>query len=163
MPDALTAWRIVKRPFADTAFSGEGARRYGGRWNAVGTPVAYAAESRALAALEMLVHLDEAARLAAFVLVEVSFPARCVETIPSEALPAGWNRLVASSETRAFGSRWAREARALVLRVPSALVPEEFNYVVNPRHPDATALLSIGAAQAFAFDPRLGGAAPAGA
>ena len=157
MPDSLTAWRIVKRHFAGTAFSGEGARRYGGRWNKVGTPVAYAAESRALAALEMLVHLDEAARLAAFVLVPVTFPADRVETIPPAALPVGWNTFVLSAETQAFGSTWAREARTLVLRVPSALVPDEYNYVLNPQHPDA-AMLTVGQPQAFAFDPRLGGA-----
>ncbi len=154
MADTITAWRIVKRRFAEDAFSGEGARRYGGRWNEIGTAVAYTAESRALAALELLVHLTPPGRLGLFWLVPVSFPRLAVETIDPARLPVGWNSPAPLSDTAAFGTAWAASQRSLVLRVPSAIVPGEWNYVITMRHPQRLEVV-MGAPQAFAFDPRL--------
>lgn len=149
-----TAWRIVKRRHIDTAFSGEGARRFGGRWNRVGTPVAYAAESRALAALEVLVHLDPSERLQLFALVPVRFADALVEVVSEEELPNSWDAPMAPPEAAAFGTRWAEERRSAVLRVPSVVVPGEWNYLINPLH-DGFAHLSIGPQEPFAFDKRL--------
>ncbi|MEO3470995.1 RES family NAD+ phosphorylase [Roseomonas sp. CAU 1739] len=138
----ITAWRLCRRPFAD--LSGEGARRFGGRWNSPGRAMVYAADHPALAVLEVRVHLDLPAELlpADYVLMRLALPDP-VETLP--ALPV---------DPRAAGDAWLAEARAPVLRVPSVLVPAASNLLLNPAHP-AAASARIDAIDAFAFDPRL--------
>jgi RES domain-containing protein len=155
--DTLLAWRLVKARHADSAFDGEGARLYGGRWNGVGTRVAYASDSAALAILEVLVHLQASAVLPSYSLVPVEIPAALVHPLAPEALPADWRRSPPSPEVRAVGDRWVRAGTSAVLRVPSAIVETEHNLLLNPAHPDF-ARLRIGEARPFAFDPRLLGA-----
>lgn len=130
-----TVWRITTRRFVDTAFSGEGARLYGGRWNRPGRPLVYTAESRALALLEMLVQ-DEPLR-AHYVLIPAFIPDSLdIATIAPATLPSGWRTLGARARLQALGSAWADEARSSVLAVPSAVVPAEQNFLINPLHPD---------------------------
>jgi RES domain-containing protein len=150
----LTAWRIVKRKHAAAALSGDGARRYGGRWNRKGTAVIYTAQSISLAALEMLVHLSAADLLAEYVVLSVAFESRHVETPKRSALPRNWRDDPPPVEAQSFGSDWAAAARSVVLRVPSAIVETEFNYLINPGHPDFRQL-RIGSPRPFGFDPRL--------
>jgi RES domain-containing protein len=147
-----SAFRIVRPRFAATAMDGEGARLYGGRWNPPGVPVVYLAASRALAALEMLVHLDGPARRAEFAVIEVEFDAGSVA--PAPRLPRGWRRSPAMESARRFGADWAASASSLLLELPSAVVPEESIFLFNPRHPEAGSIRT-GAPRAFSFDPRL--------
>lgn len=155
---SITAWRIIDgRHLGDdphTAFSGEGARLYGGRWNSRGTAVAYVASSRALALLEVLVHLASTRALLRYVLVPITFEASAVEELPESALPEGWRAHPAPPATQAVGDAWVLEERSAVLRVPSVLVPAEVNYLVNPRHP-AFEMLEVEAPEAFVPDDRL--------
>lgn len=155
---STTAWRIIDgRHLGDdprTAFSGEGARLYGGRWNGRGTAVAYVASSRALALLEVLVHLASTRALLRYVLIPITFDASVVEELPEGALPEGWRTHPAPPATQAVGDAWVREERSPVLRVPSVLLPAEANYLVNPRHP-AFGTLEVGAPEAFVPDERL--------
>jgi len=146
------AFRIVSPRFAATAMDGEGARLYGGRWNPPGVPVAYLASSRALAALEMLVHLEGASRKAEFAMIEVEFDAESVA--PAPPLPPGWRNSPPVEATRQIGADWAASARSLFLELPSAVVPEEPIFLFNPRHPDAGSI-RIGEPKPFSFDPRL--------
>lgn len=151
----LSAWRIVKARHADTAFDGEGARRYGGRWNSPGTALVYTASSRALAALELLVHLPSPALLGAFVCRRVDFKDTPVSCLDAAELPPDWRAEPVPASTQALGDAWARAGNAVVLQVPSAVVPAEANYLFNPAHPDFSKLV-LGPAEPFAFDPRLG-------
>ena len=150
----ITAWRLLKSRHARSAFDGEGARLYGGRWNSRGTRVAYASDSVALAALEVLAHLQSTAVLQAYSLVAIGFPESVVETLEVASLPADWRRFPAPAENQAIGDRWVAEGRSLALRVPSAIVPSASNYLINPAHPEFAAVV-IQAPERFAFDPRL--------
>jgi len=150
----VTAWRITKRKHARNAFTGEGAREFGGRWNNPGTAVVYTAQSRSLAALEMLVHLDSPELLDKYVLLEVEFDAALVRAIEASALPRNWRSDPSPAQVRSIGDDWVLSAGSAVLQVPSALVPGEHNYLLNPGHRDF-ARLHIGKPVAFRFDPRL--------
>ena len=152
----LRAWRIVKRRHTGRAFDGEGARLYGGRWNSPGVPVVYVAESRALAALEVLAGLQSRTTLEAYVLIEVHFDEALVEELGPDSLPDVWRTSPPRPETQAIGDRWVREARSAVLRVPSVLIPAEFNFVLNPAHPEF-GTVEIQDPMSFKLDPRLTG------
>ena len=150
----MFAWRLVNRRVAVDAFSGEGARRYGGRWNSPGVPVVYLSQSLALAALEVLVHLQSRDVLASYVAYRVEFDHRLARAIDPASLPVGWNTWPAPAELIAIGDEWARRKETLVLEVPSAIVPQEHNYLVNPAHPKF-GTLTISEAEPFDFDARL--------
>jgi RES domain-containing protein len=150
----LSAWRITKTRYAGSAFDGEGARVNGGRWNSPGTRVVYASDSVALATLEVLVGLQDAALLSAYSLIRVDFPARLLETLKRRSLPPSWKQLPPSAETRRIGDLWVAESRSAVLRVPSAIVESEYNYLFNPRHRDFKQL-RIQTPQRLRIDPRL--------
>ena len=128
-------WRIVKEKYAEAAFSGEGARRAGGRFNRPGTPVVYTSESLALAQLEILVNLPTDRLLASYVAFWAELPDRWVATLDREELPEGWRDAPAPTSVRELGERWIESRRSLALRVPSAVVPAEDNVLINPRHP----------------------------
>jgi RES domain-containing protein len=150
----ITAWRLIKSRHARAAFGGEGARLYGGRWNSPGTRVAYASDSVALAALEVLAHLESTAVLQAYSIATIRFPASAIETVDTASLPAEWRRFPSPPENQVLGDRWVAEGRSLVLRVPSAIVPSASNYLINPAHPRFIAAV-VEAPERFAFDPRL--------
>lgn len=148
-----TVWRITTRRFADSTFSGEGARLYGGRWNSAGQPMVYAAESRSLALLEMLVQ-DEPLR-AHYVLIPARLPAGlAVASLEAAQLPEGWRLLAAREQLQALGTQWLRARRTAVLSVPSAVMPAERNWLLNPLHPDF-ARIAIGAPEPLDTDLRL--------
>jgi len=150
----IRAWRIVSSLRAQSAFDGEGARRFGGRWNSPGTPAVYLAGSRALAALEMLVHLNERAARQTFVRFEVRIPGTALETDDAPPPLAALNSPVVSAVTQARGDRWLNAGKRPALAIASAVIPEEPNYLLNPRHPKFKDI-EIGEAETFAFDPRL--------
>lgn len=147
------AWRLVKRKFAADAFKGAGARTFGGRWNSPGTSVVYCAEHVSLAALEILVRLRDPGPLAAYSLIRVEFADRLVRAVAAKDLPAEWAAFPAPAALRAIGDRWTAGLESVVLRVPSALIESECNYLLNPQHPDF-ARVEIGEPQDFVFDPR---------
>lgn len=151
---AVVAWRLVKAEWAASAFSGEGARRGGGRWNSPGVPVVYLAGTLELAELEVLVNLATPKLLGSYVAFRVTVPAGLVEALPPGALPADWRRDPAPRSAKTVGDRWVAEGRSAVLRVPSAVVPSSANYLVNPAHPDAGRLGVEGPFDP-ALDPRL--------
>lgn len=146
-------WRLLTSRFAATAFSGEGARLYGGRWNSKGIPVVYTAGSQSLAVLEMLVQ-DDPLR-ARYIVIPATLPkALKVERLTDEQLPAGWRDIAARDLTQALGDEWLKRGSSAVLAVPSAVIPAETNYLINPLHP-AFGKIEIGAPQDFLTDPRL--------
>lgn len=150
----ITAWRIVSREHADDAFSGEGASRFPGRWNSRGSRVVYAAQSAALAALEMLVHLDRESNLRPYVLFACTFPAALVERIDLSSLPSNWKNDPPPPELRQRGLDWLRSGRSAVLQVPSVIVETESNYLMSSEHPDF-ARIEIATPVPFRLDLRL--------
>ncbi len=150
MPDA---WRIVKEKYAGSAFSGEGAALGGGRWNSRGVRVVYTSNSRALAALETLVHLNPR-MIFRYAMFRVSFDAALVEELPHDRLPIGWNAEPPPKFTQHLGDAWVAKGGSAVWQMPSVLVPGEWNYLLNPAHPDF-AKVDIGPPEPFGFDPRL--------
>lgn len=150
----MKAWRITQKRLAKTAFSGEGARLYGGRWNSPGVPMVYVAESQSLAVLEVLVHLDAPALLEEYVFIETDFDDALVTQLGRSSLPRNWQSDPVPAAVQAVGDQWASSGSSAVLRVPSVLVPEESNYLLNPRHPDFVKIV-VSRPQAFHFDDRL--------
>jgi RES domain-containing protein len=150
-----TAWRIDKAKHAATSFKGEGARRSPGRWNERGTAVVYAASSRALAALEMLVHLSsEAELLNRYVMISATLDEKLCQTLAREALPPDWASLPSPSSTQKIGTEWVASRKSAALAVPSPVIPSEMVYLLNPAHPDSPRI-QIGKPEPFQFDPRL--------
>ncbi|MGH7514142.1 MAG: RES family NAD+ phosphorylase [Gemmatimonadales bacterium] len=147
-------WRIAKTRLAGSAFDGEGARLNGGRWNSVGVRVAYASESIALASLEVLVGLQESRVLASYSLVSAQIDEASVETLLPTSLPVNWRHHPPAPDTQAIGDQWVVEQRSLVLRVPSAVVEAESNYLLNPAHPDF-GTIKASPPMPYAFDARL--------
>lgn len=147
-------WRIVQRKLIKMAFTGEGARLYGGRWNSPGHPVIYTAQSQALAALEILVHLDSEKLLRDYVAFPVTIPAHCIEGLSQSSLPKDWRVYPAPRSTRAIGDAWLDRAATPALQVPSVVIPSESNFLLNPAHSQFYKL-RIGKPQRFQFDPRL--------
>jgi RES domain-containing protein len=149
----MRIWRICRAVHAADAFSGEGARRFGGRWNSRGVPMAYASSSLALAAIELFVHLepnqepDDLVSIAAF--LPKGEPARRIE---ARELPEGWRN--DSGPLRPLGNKWIRERSSLAMKVPSAALYPELNVLVNPLHP-AIAKIRIEPPQPFRSDARM--------
>jgi len=160
-PERLTVWRLTHARYADEAFSGEGARRYGGRFNSPGVPMIYTTGSLALATLELLVRLNKRRRMAQHVRLSASFPASLLH-IP-ESLPAGWDDLPYGPGSQQWGDKWVWDEVSLALKVPSVVEPLEPNYLINPGHP-AFDQLTVGASAPLNLDPRLrpGGSEDAG-
>jgi RES domain-containing protein len=134
--------------------TGTGARESGGRWNRPGTAVVYASRTVAMAALERFVHVAGVVP-PDLVLVRIQLPEGCSVEEPALAdLPADWHAVPIRPASMDFGPRWAQERRSLVLYVPSAIVPEEGNAVLNPHHAEyAGVRMSI--RRDFHYDPRM--------
>lgn len=151
----MRAWRICKAEHAAKAFTGGGALLYPGRWHHAGTPVVYCSESRALAALEQLVHLHRNRLPPHFVCFPVDIP-EDLETSLIEArdLAPDWRSHPGPPELRDIGTRWAEAGATVVLLVPSAIVPGERNLLLDPRHRDFRRLV-LGDPEPFELDERL--------
>ena len=148
----MRVWRLCRR--AHVAPDGEGAWRHGGRWNQRGTAVVYASASVSLAALECLVHLDPEDAPSDLLLVPADIPpSLAIKEVRIETLPANWRSLPAPDALGQIGTTWARDLESVVLSVPSAVVPMERNYLLNPAHPDCRKI-AFGRARAFSFVPR---------
>lgn len=157
MADMIDAWRLASPEHARTVgdmLSGDGARRYGGRWNSPGRRAVYLGGSLALAAMELLVHLRAAAVLGTCRKLRVRIPKALVTAVPECDLPADWATPRLHPVTQQIGDRWLDSGASAVLRVPSAIVIGEANYIVNPLHP-GFGRIEAGAIHGFRFDARV--------
>jgi len=150
------AWRITKAKHAANAFQGEGARMFGSRWSSPGTRVAFASETLSLAVLEVLVHLQKSPGLAGYVVFTVDFPNRCIEQLDESLLPENWRHFPAPPQVQAIGDRWIDTASSVILRVPSAIIPQEYNFLINPAHNEFAELV-IGGPTPLEVDSRVFG------
>jgi RES domain-containing protein len=147
----IRVWRIFKKKHP--AFDGEGARVNGGRWNSPGRPAVYAAESPALAALEMLVHLQDVSALSHYRIVAADLDDGLVTKLDQGLLPEAWRDYPTPPEARALGDAWLDARTSVALEVPSAVI-EGRNYVLNPHHPDI-GKVTIGLPRPLELDARL--------
>lgn len=157
MAAMIEAWRLASPEHSGTVgdmLSGEGARRYGGRWNSPGRRAVYLGGSLALASMELLVHLKAPAVLETYRKLRVRIPRALVAAVSECDLPADWAAPRMHPATQEMGDRWLRSRASAVLRVPSAVVIGEVNYIANPRHPDF-GRIEAGAIRGFRFDARV--------
>jgi RES domain-containing protein len=148
-------YRICKTRHAASAFDGEGAFRFGGRWNTRGTRLIYTAGSLALAALEMLVHLDDDELLLAYSFVVAQVPPALILPVKAfRPLPKNWSASPAPTALQRIGGEWVSAGASAVLEVPTSIVPLEHNYLLNPAHPDF-AQIRLEKPRRFVFDERL--------
>jgi RES domain-containing protein len=162
----VTLWRIGTDTPRYTAedLSGRGAKEGGGRWNRTGTPLVYASTSRALACLETLVHLAVADFPLNRYLVEIRVPLTAWDEriVLDPSAHIGWDAEPAGMVSLDWGTDWASRGSALLAEVPSMIVPEESNVLVNPRHADARSARARKVRE-WTYDYRLGSSAPRGA
>ncbi len=134
--------------------SGTGAKLFGGRWNSIGVPMLYLASSRALAALEVLAHLTPIQDPEDFCITVFEFPESSIEEIEKYLLPENWNSYPAPSSLKKKGDAFVKANASLLLKVPSAIVEDEYNYIVNINHPLLSEVKILGS-KPFIFDKRL--------
>lgn len=152
-------WRIATdtRDYEADDLSGAGAQITGGRWNDKGVAMVYSSTSRALACLETIVHLNAGGLPLNRYLVQIDIPAPVwaaarIET--SASLPVGWDAEPCGRASITFGSNWAGAKTSAILLVPSIIVPEEVNVLINPAHPDAAGIVGR-KVRKWLYDPRL--------
>lgn len=150
----LTVWRVTHRRYGDSAFSGEGARQYGGRFNSPGTLVVYTSENLPLALLETLTGLERYDQLRSYVFFRAQLAEELVSSFSEKDLPEGWDRYPPPPGSQQIGDRWTSREESVALRVPSVVVPYSYNYLLNPSHP-AFDEIEIGAGEPFPVDQRL--------
>jgi RES domain-containing protein len=150
----LEGYRIVPAAHAATAFDGEGARLYGGRWNSIGVPMVYASKHRSLAALETRVHIDRTKMLRPYKCIVFHFDAKWLETLPPRQWPVNWRLEPPSPATQRLGDAWIKAGRSALLAVPSVIIPGEQNFLLNPKHSNFTKI-KFDKPVNFTFDSRL--------
>jgi RES domain-containing protein len=151
----VTTYRICKTKHATTWFDGEGAFRFGGRWNSLGTRILYTAGSLSLAALEMLVHLNDEEILLSYSFAAAEFDESLILPVEEfRALPENWSASPPPLEIQRIGDEWARTEASVVLKVPTSVLPVEFNYLINVEHRKFSKV-QLSKPQTFTFDKRL--------
>ena len=149
----MRIWRLARAVY--NPLDGEGARLHGGRWNREGTPVVYTSDHLSLCALEQLVHLNPENAPTDLTAFEIEVPEDLlVERVEAEDLPDRWDRVADHPECQRIGEIWTRRESSPVLEVPSAVLPVEMNYLINPHHPEAGSI-EVARAEEFRFDERL--------
>jgi RES domain-containing protein len=150
----ITAWRIVEAQYADEIFNGEGARLFGARWHLAGHRLVYTASNLSLATLELIVHTPRARLLSDYVVAPCAFPEVLVVDIDEKRLPANWRDYPPPPELQQLGTEWILSRSSAVLSVPSAVTPEERNYLLNPEHEHFRSV-DAGSIRPFKIDLRL--------
>jgi RES domain-containing protein len=148
-------WRIAKQKYANSAFDGEGARRKGGRWTPKGFPAVYTAQTESLAALEQFVQLGDEGQKIRFVCFKAEIPDGLrIKEIALASLPDDWKDTPAPDNLKVYGFEWLTQGQGAVLKVPSALISSECNFILNPLHPDFKKI-KIFAPEKFCYDQRM--------
>jgi RES domain-containing protein len=150
----IRSWRLIKAVYADDAFAGEGARRGGGRWNSKGVRMVYTSGSLSLATLEVMVHTPFYSTLKNYVCIPIDFDPGFSLSIRLEDLPDNWQTDPIPQSVKEVGDRWIHNYESVILKVPSAIIPVDYNYLINPLHQDFSKVI-VHSPQKFAFDPRI--------
>lgn len=151
----LTVFRLGKHALREQLFSGAGGLYASGRWTPRGLPVVYASASISLAVLEYTVNYRRRGWVPKSVLGRAGIPAEAsIRTLEPEELPADWFAATPPPELRRIGGEWLESRRVAILKVPSAIVTEEWNYLLNPQHADF-GRFTFGRPELFRFDRRI--------
>lgn len=151
----MRVWRIIPKLHLSRAFDGEGARRFGGRWNRLGTRVVYTSATLSLAALEFFVNLDRDTEPDQLVALSADIPDDVhIDYMKMSSLPKNWRSYPVPEAVQDLGTAWVASGSTAVLAVPSAVIPDERNYLLNPAHPDFQRF-HLNKPEAFHFDPRM--------
>jgi len=151
----MQVFRLMKARFSSTALDGSGAKAYGGRWNSKGIAMIYTSDCVSLSALELLVHLHRAEVLNQYQLITLQIPDDGVMSLDESALPDDWRQDPPSSTTARIGDEWSKSLQSIALAVPSAIVPQQHNILLNPTHGEFNSIVSEASNEPFDFDPRL--------
>ena len=150
----IRVYRILRKRFSKNPLDGEGAFRFGGRWSSIGTRLAYTSEHLSLAMIEYFIHLDRDDPPQDLIVATIEVPDSISRaSISPKELPPNWRESPAPPELAAIGDRFVQEHRTVILVVPSALVPVESNWLLNPGHPEFSRI-RLGSVEAFEYDPR---------
>ena len=148
-------YRVLRKSYLRTPFDGEGSYRFGGRWSSPGVRLAYASEHQSLAMLEYFVHLDQEDPPPDLVLAIADVPNDLMgERVDVQTLPPGWRDPAAPPALTRFGDEFAERAQHCLLLVPSVLAPSEYNYLINPAHPDCKRIV-VRDTEPLQYDPRM--------
>lgn len=151
----MEVYRLTRRKFAGkNPFDGEGSFLFGGRWSSIGTRLCYAATHRSLAILEYRAHIELALMPDDLVIATLEIPDD-VSIPPTPALPESWKEYPAPASLRKTGDRFIAEARGAMMLIPSVLVPQENNVMLNPLHADAARMVRQRRLVPFHYDRRL--------
>ena len=151
----MRVWRVCRKPYAADPLSGRGGLFTSGRWHTKGRRVVYSSESLALAALELMVHVDREMLPSDLIQLEIDVPDRLeMERVDISALPGKWRSYPAPAAPKQLGDDWLAAGSTAVLKVPSGVIPEEFNMLLNPVHADSRHIRVV-AKKTFTYDSRL--------
>ena len=153
IPDPMHVYRVSRRKHAN-ALDGAGSRINGGRWNNPGTACIYTSQSRALAILEYAVNVRLDDIPPDLVMITLEVPDNENNIFIPRQLPQKWNSQITTQASRDFGTALLKKAEHLIIKIPSVVIPEEYNYIINPRHPNMKKVL-IADLSPFSFDARL--------
>jgi len=149
----MFVYRIGKTIYSKD-LTGEGARLNGGRWNHILTPCIYTSESRALALLEYTVNVNLDDIPGNLSITQIEIPDSSIKEFDQRDLPADWTGIPAPASTKNFGTKHLKGASAAILKIPSAILSKEFNFILNPLHPDSK-YFKIRSVEDFVYDQRI--------
>ncbi|MFD1628392.1 RES family NAD+ phosphorylase [Pseudopedobacter beijingensis] len=151
----MLLFRLTRKRYADD-LSGTGARLNGGRWNSIGTPMVYLASSKSLAVLEVLVHLPFELIPEDFYMATYHVPQQEILETETEKLPANWKDIPHQNSTKNLGDMFIKDSKYFLYKVPSIIVNDEYNFLLNPHHP-LVKEVKLEKLESFIFDTRLKG------
>lgn len=152
IPDIVRVYRLSNTQFAKD-LSGEGARLHGGRWNHIGTSCVYTSQSRSLAVLELSVNISVTTVLRYLSMVEIEIPDDML-ALDVSSLPANWREAPAPASTKDYGTDLFKKNTGGIIKIPSAVIPEEYNYLINP-HQVRAGYCTIMHLKDFVYDMRI--------
>jgi RES domain-containing protein len=151
---SVKVWRITHKDYKESAFTGEGAKLFGGRFNSEGIPLVYTSGNLSLAMLEIMVQSNGRDYFKQCTVFYAEIPKHLITTPELNDLPGKWNQIPYGKQSQQFGDEWIKSGSSPVLRVPSVVVPIEFNFLMNPLHPEFSKI-EIYDAENVSFDTRL--------
>jgi RES domain-containing protein len=149
----MEVYHLGKTKFAEQ-LTGEGAKLHGGRWNVIGLPCIYTSETRALSVLEYAANVGIEEIPASLSITVLTLPEKCWKEFREEELPQNWRRVPSPQETKEWGNVHLQQNRYLALKIPSVIIPSEFNFILNPLHADFKKV-KIKEITPFGFDRRI--------
>lgn len=150
----MIVYQLAKAKYS-RKLSGKGAEKTGGRWNSKGIPMIYTSDSRALCTTEIAVHMPLGLLPSDYKIISIDIPDSInIIILPEKKFPIDWNSILYSGGTQKIGNGFIKQNESAILKVPSAVIPDDFNYLLNPNHKDFQKIVIL-RIEPFVFDSRL--------